>query len=281
MSYQPFTHVADEIVATKVPANAVAFWWLGQSAFALRSADVTLYIDLFLSDHADRLIPAPFKPEAAPAANFILCTHEHLDHLDPESLKLLAQSSPNARIIVPKPIVAQVTALEVAPERIVGVQPDEEVDQGKLKVFPVAAMHGLACPPAVYDFGFEISNGQYRYLGYVIELAGVRIYHSGDSLVFDGLAERLRELQVDIALLPINGRSYLREHRGLVGNMDERDAADLAAAAGVELLIPTHYEMFGGNLGRPGVLVDYIRTHYPELSCYVPAHGRRFVHTKL
>jgi L-ascorbate metabolism protein UlaG (beta-lactamase superfamily) len=182
---------------------------------------------------------------------------------------------------VPRPIVDQVLELGVVPERILGVQPGAAIDLGKLRIFPIPAMHGLAFPPFEYNFGQTLSNGLYRYVGYVIELAGVRIYHAGDSLVYDGLVEKLRELKIDIALLPINGRSYVRERQNLVGNMDDREAADLAAAVGVDLLVPIHYDMFASNLGRPDALVDYVRDQYPDLACYLPAYGRRFIYTKL
>jgi L-ascorbate 6-phosphate lactonase len=281
MQPQLFAHLADDIVSARPPANSVALWWLGQSGFVVRSADTLFYIDLFLSDNSDRLVPAPFAPADAPAADFIFCTHEHLDHLDPSSLKLLAQSSPNAQIVVPRPIVGQVLELGIGSELVVGVQPGEPIELGKLKVFPVPAMHGLSFPPFEYNFGYELSGGLYRYVGYVIELAGVRIYHAGDSLVYDGQAEKLRELRVDIALLPINGRSYVRERQNLVGNMDDREAADLAAAIGVDMLVPMHYDMFAPNLGRPGAMVDYVRKQYPDLACYLPAYGRRFIYAKL
>lgn len=281
MQSQQHQDVASDIRATRPQADAVIFWWLGQSSFVLRSAETTIYIDPFLSYTSERLIPALFAAEAAPPADIVFCTHEHIDHLDTATLRTMAHNSPHTRFVVPAPIVSQLEKLEIAPERISGVQPGQEVDLAGCRCMPVPALHGLSCPPAVYDFGFEISNGLYRYLGYVIEMRnGVRIYHSGDTLVFDGLAESVRKLHPDVALLPINGRSYFREQRELVGNMDEREAADLAAAVGVDLVIPMHYDMFAANPGRPGVFVDYVRAQHPELACYLPAYGRRFVHSK-
>ena len=108
----------------------------------------------------------------------------------------------------------------------------------------------------------------------------MRIYHAGDTVIYDGLVERLREQEVDVAFLPINGRSYFRGQRDIVGNMDEREAADLAAAAGVKLLVPIHYDMFAANQGRPGVLVDYIQASHSGPTCLVPAPGRRFTFLK-
>jgi L-ascorbate 6-phosphate lactonase len=271
-----------DIINTRLPPDTIALWWLGQAGFVLRSARTIIYLDPFLSEHTDRLIPPLFAAEEGAVADVVFCTHEHWDHLDPQTLRGLAKGSPQARFVVPQPVVEQVTALGISPERVIGVQPDEELDLGEVKLFPIPAMHGLKAPPAIYDFGF-VEQGKprlYRYLGYVIDMAGVRVYSAGDTVAFDGLVERLRELAVDIALLPINGRSYFREQLDIVGNLDEREAADLAAAAGVKLLVPTHYEMFAANQGRPGVLVDYARAYHPELTCYIPAHGRRFTYMK-
>ncbi len=276
------TSTAMDILNTQLPPDTIALWWLGQAGFVLRSSSSIVYLDPFLSSHPARLVPPLFTAGEGPPADLVLCTHEHWDHLDPQALRGLAQASPQARFVVPLPIVDQVTALDISLERVKGVQPGEELDLGEVTLFPVPALHGLQAPPAVYDFGFVQHDGKrlYRYLGYVLEMAGVRVYAAGDTLAFDGLIERLRQLEVDIALLPINGRSYFREQLDIVGNLDEREAADLAAAAGVKLLVPTHYEMFSANQGRPGVLVDYVRAYHPTLTCYIPAHGRRFTYKK-
>ncbi len=251
--------VARDIATAQPPSQTVAMWWLGQASVVLRGAGTTVYIDPFLSEYPDRLAPPPFTPATAPPADYILCTHEHVDHFDPQTLPGMAQASPHARFIVPLPIVEQATALGISAER-----------------------DGLKAPPATYDFGFVERAGKnlYRYLGYILEIAGVRVYHAGDTVVYDGLVERLHELEIDIAFLPINGRSYFREQRDIVGNMDEREAGDLAAAAGVKLLVPIHYEMFAANQGRPGTLVDYVQASHSGLTCLIPAPGRRFTFMK-
>lgn len=275
-------NIAQDIAAAQLPPHTVAMWWLGQASVALRAASTTVYVDPFFSRHPDRLVPPPFAPATAPPADYVLCTHEHIDHFDPQTLAGLAQASPRALFVVPLPIVEQARALGIRPERVLGTQPGEVVHLGAITLFSVPACHGLKAPPATYDFDFVEHEGKnlYRYLGYILEMAGVRIYHAGDTVIYDGLVERLRELEIDIAFLPINGRSYFREQRDIVGNMDEREAADLAAAAGVKLLVPIHYEMFAANQGRPGTLVEYVQARHSELSCLIPAHGRRFTFMK-
>jgi hypothetical protein len=48
----------------------------------------------------------------------------------------------------------QTQALDIAPERVLGVQPGEVVHLGAVTLFSVPACHGLKAPPATYDFGF-------------------------------------------------------------------------------------------------------------------------------
>lgn len=282
MSSADARDVARDIATAEPPPDSIAMWWLGQASIVLRGAGMTIYIDPFFSAYPDRLVPPPFAPASAPPANIILCTHEHVDHFDPQTLPGMAQASPDARFLVPLHLVEQTVALGISAGRVVGIQVGEQLHLGAMTVLAVPASHGLKAPPANYGFDFIEREGEklYRYLGYIVEIAGVRVYHAGDTVVYDGMVEQLRQQEIDIAFLPINGRSYFREQKDIVGNMDEREAADLAAAAGVKLLVPIHYEMFAANQGRPGVLVDYVHTHHAGLSCLVPASGRRFTFTK-
>ena len=75
-----------------------------------------------------------------------------------------------------------------------------------------------------------------------------RIYHSGDTVRYAGMAERLREHAPDVALLPINGRDPAR---GVAGNLDGPEAATLARDAGAGLVVPCHYEGFAFNTASP------------------------------
>src|SRR5262249_26636589 len=154
--------------------------------------------------------------------------------------------------------------------KVTGAKVDEPLEVGDAMITPVPARHGVHVADA-YTFGLEISGGLYRYLGYVVELGGVRVYHAGDTIRYDGMAERLREMRVDVALLPINGRDAEREARDLVGNLDHREAADLAADAGIPTMIPMHHDTVPGNTGDPAQLVAYARERHPALRVIVPS----------
>lgn len=178
--------------------------------------------------------------------------------------------------VAPEPIVPQVTDLGIAAERVIAAQPERPVELGGVTVHPVPACHGVDVADA-YSFGRELSGGRYRYLGYVVEAGGVRVYHAGDTVIYEGMEDWLRRHPPDVALLPINGRDHHRESQNIVGNMDHREAAELAAAVGVGLLVPMHYEMFAINLGFPAHLVDIVQRHYPELAVMLPNRERPFI----
>ena len=54
-----------------------------------------------------------------------------------------------------------------------------------MRIEPVPACHGVEVADA-YNFGEQLSDGLVRYLGYVCELGGVRVYHAGDCIPYPG-----------------------------------------------------------------------------------------------
>lgn len=242
----------------------------GQAGFVIRAEGTRLGIDLYLSDRADRLFPG-VAPESLAPLDAVLATHEHKDHLDLPSWPRFASSSPGARFVVPAPLV-DATAQAVPIGRVVGALVDHEFQVGAARVIPVPARHGQHVVDA-YTFGTELSGGLYRYLGYVITLGGVRVYHSGDTIRYDGMAARLRTLAVDVALLPINGRTPEREALDLVGNLGYAEAADLAAEAGIPILVPMHFDLFERNSEDPRKLAADAAVRHPEVTVLVPTRG--------
>jgi L-ascorbate 6-phosphate lactonase len=258
--------------------DGLALTWLGQAGFLLEAGGTRLLLDAFLSPHPERRTPAA-PAEALGDLAGLLATHEHWDHLDLPSWPALAAGSPGARLVVPAPVVGQVTAAGLPPERVDAAVPGERLALGAATVVPVPARHGVHVADA-YNFGEALSGGACRYLGYVIELGGVRVYHAGDTIDYPELAPRLRQLGVELALLPINGRDAEREAQDIVGNLDAVEAADLAARAGAATAVPMHYDMFAGNQADPGRFVELLRSRHPAVSSVVPAPHRRFVYRR-
>ncbi len=268
--------VLERLAALPMGTGQLAASWLGQSGFAIRHVDTTILVDPFLAPYQGRLYDAALTPDAAQGISAVLCSHEHLDHFDAISAPAIAAASPGAVFVVPTPIVDMVTEVGIAPDRVIGLQPGEATDIGGLTVRGVPAMHGVT-PDDAYGFGEAISQGLVRFLGYAIEAGGVRIYHAGDTIAFDGMAEQLRALGVEVALLPINGRDPEREALGIVGNLDHREAAQLASEIGVDLLIPMHHDLFAGNRGHPSQLIEIAEREYPNVPIFLPVRNRPFL----
>ena len=259
-----------------LPTRGVGLNWLGQAGFVVRTGMTTALIDPFLSPWNGRLYESSLPPARAEGVDLVLCTHEHVDHLDASSAPAIAAASPGAVFVVPAPIVDMVTEAGIAAERVVGVQPGEDLELAGLRIRPVPAMHGVTMDDA-YGFGEELSGGLTRFVGFVVETAGVRLYHAGDTIRFEGMESMLRGLEIDVGLLPINGRDPEREARGIVGNLSEREAASLARDVGLDLLIPMHYDLFERNRGYPARLVESVEGDHSGVAVLVPPREHPFV----
>jgi L-ascorbate metabolism protein UlaG (beta-lactamase superfamily) len=229
--------------------------WLGQAGFRFEAGGRRILIDPFLDDDfAGRLYPPPAVDGVAAGVDWLLVTHEHLDHLDPVGVPLIAERSPGMTIVAPEPLREQVGAL--APGvAFTGVRPGDPLElpgAGTLRTVP--AIHAVEVADG-YSDGAR-AGGPPRFVGFVLELDGVAIYHAGDTIVTAELVAALRGLQVDVALLPVNGRTYFRERADLVGNMGFRDAVALAADIGATTLVPVHWDLFAQNSERPGAAAD-------------------------
>jgi L-ascorbate metabolism protein UlaG (beta-lactamase superfamily) len=107
----------------------------------------------------------------------------------------------------------------------------------------------------------------------VLEIGGIRFYHSGDCLVYPELPATLSALTPDVLMIPINGRDHMREARGIVGNMNEAEAAWLCAQVGPSYVIPMHYECIVGNTGSPGHFTTLIRASETPATVLAPARA--------
>jgi len=222
--------------------------WLGQAGFRFDAGGRRVLVDPFFSEHPDRAYPPPPLDVHGVGCDWLLITHEHLDHLDDAALPEIARRSDRLRVAVPAPLEARVRALDASAEVIPVERGDRLELDGVGAVTVVPAVHAVEPEDGYSD--------DPRFVGYVLELDGVALYHAGDTLVSDGLLEALGDVRVDVALVPINGRNHFRERDGLAGNTDAREAVALARHAGAQILVPIHWDLFAANGERPGAAVD-------------------------
>ncbi|KAA9008656.1 MBL fold metallo-hydrolase [Paenibacillus spiritus] len=260
----------EEIRRTEVPHGCLAVWFLGQESVVAKGDGLTIYIDPYVSEDPDRTFPPPLEAERVTDADLVLITHEHSDHLDRKAIPVIARNNPEARFLAPSCCRKELLELGVNPDRLEAAVPDAWAGYGpKLRIHPLAAAHE----------SLEYSeDGLPRYVGYILELNGVTLYHAGDTVLFPELVEKVGAHRIDLAMLPINGRDYFRNSRDIVGNMNYREAAEFAAVSGFDTMVPLHYDLYAGNAENPGYFVDYMYKHYPENKLHVMARGERFVY---
>lgn len=241
----------------------------------MSDGSTTVLVDPFLAPWEGRRYETSLPPERATGVDLVCCTHEHIDHFDAESAPAIAAASPGAVFVVPAPIVDMVTEAGIPADRVVGVQPGEVHELAGVTIRAVPARHGVTMEDA-YGFGEELSGGLIRFLGYLFDIGGVRVYHAGDTILYDGMQETVGALRPDVALLPVNGRHADREARGIVGNLNEREAAHLATEIGVSTLVPMHHDLFEGNLGSSAAVVDATEADRLAVGVLVPSRDVPF-----
>lgn len=234
-------------------------WWLGQSGFLVATRAATVLFDPYLSDSLTRKYAATDQPHTrltelvlAPGRltgiEVVTSSHHHTDHLDAETLRPLLAANPGAALVCPRANRAVVLE-RLGPAAPVLV----ELDAGESASVAGVTFHGI---PAAHNTVERDDRGHCRFLGYVAELGGRAIYHSGDTLMHDGLAAALKPFTLDLALLPINGH---RPERRVAGNLDGREAAQLAWQLRAGLVIPHHFDLFEFNTASPDEFVAECR----------------------
>ncbi len=237
--------------------NGFKVWWLGQSGFLIKYQNECLLFDPYLSDSLTikyastekphvRMSEKVVDPNLLTMVDVVTSSHNHTDHLDKETLNALFEANPQAKFIIPRANAQFVVdRLDCAQEFPIGLADGESVKLGKFRITGLPAAHNEL---AVND------RGEHHFMSYLVSFGKYTVYHSGDTLWYHDLAERLSKQQIDIAFLPINGN---KPERKVAGNLSAEEAAKLGKEAGIKCVIPHHYHLFEFNTEDPENFVDF------------------------
>lgn len=258
----PGGDIAADFASCRPAAGEVVLWWLGQAGFMFKSRTVSWIIDPYLSDylahkyqgtrfpHA-RLQAPPIAPVDLPHLDYYFCTHGHSDHMDPWTIRPIASRGTRPRFVVPAAERDTAISRGIPRDALIAVNAP-----GRIHPSPELTVDIL--PAAHEDIQID-DNRHHRFLGYVFDVAGIRLYHSGDSVPFDGLVSLLRERRPQVALLPTNGRDDTRREQGVPGNFTIDEAIAVCSGAEIPWLIPHHIEMFDFNTERRETVIRHLR----------------------
>ncbi len=167
-------------------------WWLGQSGFLLQWKGKRVLIDPYLSDSLTkkysttdkphtRMSELVVKPELLKNISIVTSSHNHTDHLDAETLIPVLKNNPGIKFIIPE------ANRDFVAERV-KCEKDFPVglNDGRSVTIDDFTFHGI---PAKHNEIERDENGNCKFMGYVIEFGENKIYHSGDTLWFDGMVD--------------------------------------------------------------------------------------------
>lgn len=203
---------------------------LGQSGYLLKTEHSEILIDPYLSDSVNRvegrsrLLPLPMKPSEI-FCDAVICTHDHLDHLDPDTVTEI-----DAKQLFLTTNGGKETLRRLGKENVIAMNQGESVKLGDFEITAVFAEHTVEA------------------FGVIIKAEGKTLYFSGDTLYHERLFD-IASYAPDVTLICINGR---------LGNMNVEEALVTAKKIGAKLNIPNHYDMFASNSEDPHLFADHI-----------------------
>lgn len=261
-------------------AGQVGLWWIGQGGFAARFGERGLLIDPYLSNslwekYRDgefphvRMTPPPIASDRIEALDWVFCSHRHGDHMDPGTLPALGEGTA-CRFFVPAAAREHVIeGMGLPADRVTGMNAGQTIQlDSDVRVTAVPAAHEQL---AVNE------RGEHRYLGFVLDFAGLTVYHSGDCCPYESLAAELRPLEIDVALLPVNGRDEYRTSRGILGNFHVEEAVALCDELYIPRMIAHHFGMFDFNTVPPAELAERIAACRANVAVCIPEIDRAIV----
>ena len=157
---------------------------LGQTGLRIDLEDLIVLVDPYLSHSVQELdapdlmrqVPIPYQPHELSMVDWVLITHEHMDHCDPHTLPVLAQASPQARFIGPLAVRKQLEQWGISGERIMQAPPNAFDLGAGLSVQAIPAAH----PRIRFD-----QDGQPQAVGYLFQHDDRSLYLAGDTCVCD------------------------------------------------------------------------------------------------
>lgn len=264
-----------EVCDAKKHGNAAAcdIWWLGQSGFLLQWNGSCILFDPYLSDSLTKKYAQTNKPHARMSERVIdphlldcidvvTSSHNHTDHLDGETLKPLLEVNPHISFVIPE------ANRDFVKDRV-GCDKHFPIGMrdGVRETVKAFTFHGL---PSAHNEIERDAEGQCKFMGYVVQFGAFSVYHSGDTLWYNGLEDLLKPFAIDVAFLPINGSD---PQRGVAGNLNTREAAHLGKSIGARFVVPHHYNMFAFNTADP----ENFRREAEKAGqrYFIPQHGER------
>lgn len=253
------TTLASEIKQVRVPEGAVSLWWLAQAGFVFKTAsDDILYLDPYLSNVVEkafgfkRLSLAPIDAESV-QADWVISSHEHLDHLDTDALPIIRQNNPSCRFAGSQACLPEYQKMGFPADAVTLLEPGKRYCLGPVEIVTARSDHGDLSPTA---------------LSLLLDFGKVRVLFTGDTAFNVPLMQLLIDLKPDILLTCINGK---------FGNLNPQEAAQLAQIVSPRAVVPCHFWMFKEHNGDPESFIQACAQECPSIPVHLLRPGEGLI----
>lgn len=169
-------------------------------------------------------------------ADIVFITHSHYDHYSEEDIDKVIKE--NTFIVVPEELLERLLKKGYKNEYIITVKPYETKTVNEIRFETVPA----------YNINKEFHPKENNWVGYIIELDGIRYYIAGDT----DLTEENEKIKCDVAFVPVGGKY----------TMDYKEAADLVNKIKPKIAVPIHY---GSIIGTKKDAIKFTKLIHPEI----------------
>ena len=255
--------LTDRIASARPQPGELALFYLAQAGFYFKTASgTTVCLDPYLGDCCERMfgfkrmVPAPLAASEL-RADFLVATHAHADHLDPDLLERV-KLEPGTRFVGSPDCLPAYRQAGLADGRFTILAAGESKVIDGVGFRAVYADHGELAPEAG---------------GFLLTLDGLTVYATGDTAYCpERLMASLGSVEVDILIEPINA-AY--------GNLGHENAVRLAALVKPRVVIGSHFGMFIEHGGDPGAFLACARQTLPEtVTAVVMAPGEKMLYSR-
>lgn len=197
--------------------------WIGQAGLLFEADGKKILVDPYLSDNVKNFEPKNYRRVPVDerflkiTPDVIVITHNHLDHLDKETLKYYLTEDAHSLVLAPNGSWQELRKFG-GNSNYVLFNNGTTWTEGKLTFTAVKAEH--SDPYAI---------------GVIINAEGKNYYVTGDTLYNEQVFESLPNIEIEAVFLPVNG---------VGNNMNMADAARFARRVNAKYTVPVHFGMF-------------------------------------
>ena len=248
---------ANDVKSKKIEDGKLGVFFLGQAGFVFKSnTDKLICIDPYLSDCCNRyfgfkrLMPYILNPGDI-QFDYLLISHAHFDHFDPDSVPVLMSNS-KTQLIGAKDVAAECERLNIK-DNLHFLSVGDCFEDKDVKITAVLCDHGKDTPHAI---------------GFMLEVSGKRIYYMGDTAYREDWLDDPFIKNVDMLILPINGA---------FGNLNETQAAKVVSKLTPKLAVPCHYWNFAEHGGNPALFCEAMKSYAPDVKYLMMRQGEEII----